>query len=327
MTTLVLVMLVGGMAGLGLVLLVSMFERGSVTGAAGLAQIDAAPAGRRQASLTADRRHGEESARMRRVGSELRGALQARGVNLPPSVRADLGMTGQSVETFLAQCLLGAFLGLFLPFLVLGPMALVGISLVVPLWLTVFGAALGALMPYSQIRRRAEARRRDFRHVVSSFLDLVAMNLAGGRGVPEALQTATSVSDGWAMVRIRDTLEAARLQGTTLDRARRARGRARHRRAARPGRGPGAGRGGRREGARLARRPRQLHAPQGARRRGGEGGREVPVHAGCAASPVCRLSPVPDVPCCCKSPRDVTEDECGDHHRVATERLFVACRT
>ncbi len=137
-------------------------------------------------------------------------------MNLPPSVRADLGLIGQSVETFLAQCLLGAFLGLFLPFLVLGPMALVGgISLVVPLWLTVFGAALGALMPYSQIRRRAEARRRDFRHVVSSFLDLVAMNLAGGRGVPEALQTATSVSDGWAMVRIRDTLEAARLQGTT----------------------------------------------------------------------------------------------------------------
>jgi Flp pilus assembly protein TadB len=51
--------------------------------------------------------------------------------------------------------------------------------------------------------------------VVSSFLDLVAMNLAGGRGVPEALQAATSISDGWAMVRIRDTLEAARLQGTT----------------------------------------------------------------------------------------------------------------
>jgi Flp pilus assembly protein TadB len=50
---------------------------------------------------------------------------------------------------------------------------------------------------------------------VGSFLDLVAMNLAGGRGVPEALQAATAISDGWAMVRIRDALEAARLQGTT----------------------------------------------------------------------------------------------------------------
>jgi Flp pilus assembly protein TadB len=85
----------------------------------------------------------------------------------------------------------------------------------VPLWLTGVGALIGAVIPYSQLQRQAEARRRDFRHVVSSFLDLVAMNLAGGRGVPEALQSATAISDGWAMVRIRDTLEAARLQGIT----------------------------------------------------------------------------------------------------------------
>jgi 5-methylcytosine-specific restriction endonuclease McrA len=48
-----------------------------------------------------------------------------------------------------------------------------------------------------------------------SFLDLVAMNLAGGRGVPEALQAASEVTDGWAMVRIRDTLLSARLHGVT----------------------------------------------------------------------------------------------------------------
>jgi Flp pilus assembly protein TadB len=41
------------------------------------------------------------------------------------------------------------------------------------------------------------------------------MNLAGGRGVPEALSSAVSISDGWAMVRIRDTLQTARLQGIT----------------------------------------------------------------------------------------------------------------
>ena len=51
--------------------------------------------------------------------------------------------------------------------------------------------------------------------MVSAFLDLVAMNLAGGRGVPEALLAASTISDSWAMVRIRDTLEAARLQGIT----------------------------------------------------------------------------------------------------------------
>ena len=217
MSSLVMVMLVGAVFGLGLLVAVMMLERGTVTGPAALAQIDSQrQRGRRQASLTADRRHSEESVRMRRIGSELRDLMHARGINLPSSIRANLGITGQSVETFLAQCLLGAVLGLFLPFLVLGPVTLVGVvSPVVPVWLTLFGALLGALVPYSQARRKADARRRDFRHVVGSFLDLVAMNLAGGRGVPEALQSATSISDGWAMIRIRDTLEAARLQGST----------------------------------------------------------------------------------------------------------------
>ena len=132
-------------------------------------------------------------------------------------------------------------------------------------------------MPYSQIRRRAEARRRDFRHVVSSFLDLVAMNLAGGRGVPEALQTATSVSDGWAMVRIRDTLEAARLQGTTPWTALGALGdeldidELRDLAAALAL----VAEDGAKVRDSLAARA-SLHAPQGARRRRGEGGRAGP---------------------------------------------------
>jgi tight adherence protein C len=216
-TSLMLVMLVGALVGVGVFLLVTMFQQGTVTGAAGLAHLDAQRSrGRRQASLTADRRHQDESVRMRRVGSELRDFLQGRGINLPPSLTSNLGIVGQSVETFLARTLLFAGLGVFLPFLVLGPAAAVGaFSIAIPAWLTLVGALLGALIPYSQLQRQADDRRRDFRHVVSSFLDLVAMNLAGGRGVPEALQSASAISDGWAMVRIRDTLEAARLQGTT----------------------------------------------------------------------------------------------------------------
>ena len=41
------------------------------------------------------------------------------------------------------------------------------------------------------------------------------MNLAGGRGVPEALSAAAGVSQGWGMVRLRETIENARLQGIT----------------------------------------------------------------------------------------------------------------
>lgn len=217
MSSLTLVMLVGGLTGAAVLLAVAVLTDPPTNGAVGLAQIDAArQRGRRQASLTADRRHQEEDPKLRRVGSELRLLLQRRGISLPPSVTADLGIVGQSVETYLAHTALGAVAGLFLPFLALGPMTAIGaISVTIPLWLTLAGAAVGALVPLSTLRRRADARRRDFRHVVGSFLDLVAMNLAGGRGVPEALQSATAISDGWAMVRIRDTLEAARLQGIT----------------------------------------------------------------------------------------------------------------
>ena len=41
------------------------------------------------------------------------------------------------------------------------------------------------------------------------------MNLAGGRGVPEALMTASEVGTGWAFWRIRDALASARITGQT----------------------------------------------------------------------------------------------------------------
>ena len=49
--------------------------------------------------------------------------------------------------------------------------------------------------------------------MLGAYLDLVAMNLAGGRGLPEALMSAAEVSDGWALRRIRDALTDARVTG------------------------------------------------------------------------------------------------------------------
>ncbi|MDN5854834.1 MAG: type II secretion system F family protein, partial [Actinomycetia bacterium] len=80
----------------------------------------------------------------------------------------------------------------------------------------VVAATVGAFMlPELTLRREADARRADFRHVMGSFLDLVAMNLAGGRGLPEALMAASSIGDHWAMVRIRQALSNARIMGKT----------------------------------------------------------------------------------------------------------------
>jgi Flp pilus assembly protein TadB len=48
-------------------------------------------------------------------------------------------------------------------------------------------------------------------HVLSVVQDLVTTSLAGGAGVDEALDDATSVCTGWAAGRLRHTLHTARL--------------------------------------------------------------------------------------------------------------------
>jgi len=211
------VMLAGGVAGLGVLALVLQFARGGASGPVGLAALDADRRRVRREAGLLTRGHESESLRMRRLGSALRVWLEARGWQLPAPLRADLSVLGRSVEGHLASTAMAALAGLFAPAIMFAPATLLAGStdLTAPLWLALVGASLGALLPTLQVRSQAQERRRDFRHVVSSFLDLVAMNLAGGRGVPEALSSAAAISDGWAMVRIRDTLATARLQGVT----------------------------------------------------------------------------------------------------------------
>ena len=212
------VMLVGACVGLGLLLLVLQFDTGRASGASELARLDAARARtRRTAVLSAEEETEErESLRVRKLGAQIRSVFEARGWNLPKGMRSDLAVMGGTVEGHLGMSLLAAVAGLFAPTIALAPaIYFFGASVSSPLWLALLGGLIGAVLPTLQLTGNAKERRRDFRHVVSSFLDLVSMNLAGGRGVPEALQSAVSLSNGWAMVRIRETLQNARLQGVT----------------------------------------------------------------------------------------------------------------
>jgi Flp pilus assembly protein TadB len=212
-----LVMLAGALVGAGLLLGTWLVLQPPPTGAAQLAQLDARIArGRRDHGLTRDRRHQAESQRMRRLGADVAQAMDKRGASLPRVLAASLSMVGMSQEMFLARSVIGALIGFFVPLVLLIPLTVAGVlSSALPIWVLLLGALIGLVLPALTITREAEEKRRSFRHVVSSFLDLVAMNLAGGRGVPEALQAASGISDGWAMARIRDVLEAARLQGNT----------------------------------------------------------------------------------------------------------------
>lgn len=212
-----LVLLCGALAGAGVYLLVLQYDRGTGTAAAELARLDSArQRNQRNATLTADRRHQTEPMRVRRIGATVRAFLELRGWNLPAGVRADLAVMGRSIETHLGMSVLAGVAGIFAPSIMLAPAVLMmGTSPTVPLWLAAVGGLGGFVLTTAQLSTQAKDRRRDFRHVVSAFLDLVSMNLAGGRGVPEALVAAAGLSDGWAMVRIRDTMESARLQGVT----------------------------------------------------------------------------------------------------------------
>jgi Flp pilus assembly protein TadB len=133
------------------------------------------------------------------------------------SVRSDLAILERSWQQFLATKVgLGAAGFLFGP-LMFGAAALLGLHLtpIVPLWLALTFGGLFFILPDLEVRRDASAKRDDMRRVVGAYLDLVSMNLAGGRGLPEALMSASEVGDSWALRRIRDCLTDARLTGVT----------------------------------------------------------------------------------------------------------------
>lgn len=212
-------MLSGALAGLGVFLLVKVFIQPRPGVAATLARLDggrrgAAPLTTSAASSGA-RLGGIERARLS-IGSRLEAEAAARGWSFD-KVRADLAIMNRPFAVHLGtKVLLAVGALVWLP-LMAGLLALTGTGLgaTTPAAVTLAGAVFAFFIPDFALRSEADERRRDFRHVVGSFLDLVAMNLAGGRGLPEALMAASTVGDHWAMARIRQALSNARVVGIT----------------------------------------------------------------------------------------------------------------
>ncbi|HEX2317192.1 MAG TPA: type II secretion system F family protein [Thermomonospora sp.] len=209
-------LLAGAAVGLGLYALVRALFPARPGLAASLAAFDRARAADTDATKRGATPGVEQVTGLRaQVGRSLARFYESRGWE-QRSVRADLALLGRSYEGFLAtKFLLPAGALVFMPAL-LAYTTLLGIGgMALPVWLALLMAAFFFFLPDLQLRQEAAQRRRDFRHVVGAFLDLVSMNLAGGRGVPEALMTASQVGEGWAMVRIRDALANARITGQT----------------------------------------------------------------------------------------------------------------
>lgn len=150
------------------------------------------------------------------IGNRLASELALRGIRYA-SVRPDLAVLGRTMEGFLASKVLCAVVGLLVVPLLSALASLGGtsVSVTVPVFGALLLALLGFVLPDLVLHSQAAERRRDFQHAVGAFVDLVALNMAGGRGVPEALLGAVSVGSGWAFARIGEALAGARLAGTT----------------------------------------------------------------------------------------------------------------
>lgn len=208
------VLLAGAVAGLGVLLLALAVVPPRQDPGAALARLDSARELQRARGALGARVH--EDRWRTDLGRRVSVLLDSAGIGLG-SLRADLSLLGRTLEGFLATSVLAA-VGGFVAVVVAGLALLAlgwGPGAGTPFVAALLAGVLAGLLPLLRVRSAARARRRDFRHVVGSFLDLVAMSLAGGRGVPEALQQAAELSDDWAMVRIRDALLAARLRGQT----------------------------------------------------------------------------------------------------------------
>jgi Flp pilus assembly protein TadB len=192
------VVVTGVLGGLGIFLVVRELMPAPARLDAALARLDSAPVPARRASV---------SLRLaRHVSAELPWL---------PTPAADLALLGQDRDAWIASKITCGLLGLAVPPVLVELLALggFGIAWQVP---TIASLACGAALffaPDLVTRVNAAERRTDFRHALTSYLDLVALERGAGAGPTEALEAAADIGGGWAFGRIAAALDAARRAG------------------------------------------------------------------------------------------------------------------
>jgi Flp pilus assembly protein TadB len=192
------VIVAGVLGGLGIFLVVRELVPAPARLDAALARLDsAAPPGRR-ASLSL------------RLAQHI-------SAELPwlPVPSADLALLRQDRDTWIASKITCGLLGLAVPPVLVELMSLGGVGLAwqVPAIASVACGAALFFAPDVVTKVNAAERRGDFRHALTSYLDLVSLERGAGAGPTEALEAAAEIGGGWAFARISAALDAARRAG------------------------------------------------------------------------------------------------------------------
>src|SRR5829696_1772257 len=126
---------------------------------------------------------------------------------------ADLAVCERSRATFVQQRITWALLGAA-PGLALVAAASTGAAQLVPvgwsLCASVAGMVVGWFYALVDLRSDAAHKRREFRHTLSAYLELVTILMAGGAGVETALFDAAEVGRGPAFRHLQAALSAAK---------------------------------------------------------------------------------------------------------------------
>ncbi|KJE19436.1 hypothetical protein FF36_06288 [Frankia torreyi] len=132
---------------------------------------------------------------------------------LPQAIRRDLVVMDRDPTSHLAEKITSGLVGLALPPLLSGLLALAGIGLPLALpAVAAFAVAAGLFLgPDIAVRADAARRRRELRHAFSAFLDLTVIAMAGGAGLEQAVTDAAATGTGDAFTALRATVDHAAL--------------------------------------------------------------------------------------------------------------------
>lgn len=211
-------MLLGAGAGLGLVLIVAGLvpPRRDLAAAVGRWEVS-----RRHATRASQAKEdGTEPAGpawQNRVGTSLADLFAKRGIEFHSDWRRDLAITHRTLEGTLAALAGYVVLGLVLSSLLAGLAAALGIPLgfAIPAG---FGLFLGVLLVVIELRKiteEAKERRDELRAALGTYLNLISMCLAGGQGINQALPASANIGTGWTFETIKDAVDGARNLGLT----------------------------------------------------------------------------------------------------------------
>jgi Flp pilus assembly protein TadB len=132
-----------------------------------------------------------------------------------PVPSADLALLGQDRESWIASKVGCGLLGLALPAVLASLVALDGLRLpwAVPAFASLACGAGLFFAPDLVTKVNAAEKRADFRHALTSYLDLVSLERGAGAAPTEALEGAAEIGGGWAFERITAALDQARRAG------------------------------------------------------------------------------------------------------------------